>query len=174
MTNVPTITINPDDFGAFASAARRRIGSVRYLPSLVVVVVTAASVIVGSVFLPKVADIQPGTGLLFSLFIGSIIGLIACPRFVRFILWRYFDADGSFLEPKKFSFGADGFHVDGAQVRTFISWDAVQEVVDTETHFFIMIDRTVGVIVPKRCFVSPTDADAFVAEVKRHIVPKAI
>lgn len=55
----------------------------------------------------------------------------------------------------------EGFHEAGAGNESLTRWSAVQDVKETDQHLFVMLDRTVGYIVPKHSFASRDTADEF-------------
>lgn len=46
----------------------------------------------------------------------------------------------------------DGLHITSPYGTTHLAWRGIQRLEETSTHFFILIDRCIGFIVPKRSF----------------------
>jgi hypothetical protein len=163
------ITNTPEDYRAFSRVTRARVGSIRYLPVAAGAIAAVAAIyglppLLERYFAPwSDAPLMIGVGVGLVLWCGLVFGLS------RLTLRRSFDDDGMYREKKRISLAEDGIHVESAQSRTLIYWPAVKDVVVTKNHVFVMCDRTVGMIVPRRCFAFPADADGFADAVRSHL-----
>lgn len=167
------IANTPEDYRAFARVGRARVGGIRYLPVAVGGIAAVAAIyglppLLAGYFAPwSDVPLMIGVGVGLALWCGLVFGLS------RITLKRSFDADGMFREKKRITLSDDGIHVDTAHSRSLVYWDAVKDVVVTKNHVFLMYDRTVGLIVPRRSFALPADADGFADAVRAHIGKKA-
>lgn len=78
--------------------------------------------------------------------------------------------DRFILGKKAYDFSAESIQASGAQSVTQHQWSAIVDFVDYKDHFFLFLDSTVALIVPKRVFTSIHDVESFkklVAE-RRH------
>lgn len=58
---------------------------------------------------------------------------------------------------------AEGLRVRGADFETWLSWDAVRAVEETDEHLFVRSDHLPVIIVPRRAFASSEEGEAFAA-----------
>jgi len=76
--------------------------------------------------------------------------------FVRRAQARVFPADsGTILGRHSYEFGHAGIQESSEHTESLIRWSGVRELRETDTHFFIMVDRNAGCIIPKRDLTSP-------------------
>jgi hypothetical protein len=76
---------------------------------------------------------------------------------------------GTTLGRHTYSLVEDGVHVSSRHTQVSIRWGGVQELLETNSHFFIMVDRGAGFIVPKRSFSDPLQAAAFGEFIRSHV-----
>ncbi len=163
------IANTPEDYRAFARISRRRIGPFTYLPVAVGAVAAAAAIfglppLLAPYFEPwSDAPLMIGVGAGIIVWIGLLFALS------RITLSRSFDQDGMYREKRRVTLADDGIHIETANSRSLIYWSAVKDVVVAKNHVFVMYDRTMGMIVPKRNFAFPSDADQFADAVRAHI-----
>lgn len=61
---------------------------------------------------------------------------------------------------------ADGVSMDSAGVMTRVAWPLIGQIVESESHVFLMYARLIGFIVPKRVFATAEEAKRFVMLVR--------
>jgi hypothetical protein len=76
--------------------------------------------------------------------------------------------DGAILGEKRITLSDEGIRRQGRYTDWFIQWPAVLDLIETRDHFFVMIDRTAGIIVPKRCFASELECHEFAEALRLH------
>lgn len=166
------IANTPEDYRAFARVTRRRVGAAPYIALAVGGVVAMAAIFLLPPYLESM--FAPGSNL--PLIASTVLALglwFAAARLTqRASTERSFDRDGMYREKKRITLSDDGIHVETAHSRSLMYWSGVKDVVATKDHVFVMYDRAVGMIVPRRSFAFPSDADGFADAVRAHIKGK--
>lgn len=67
----------------------------------------------------------------------------------------------SWIGPKVYELREDGFHMSADRGTSFVPWSSVRKVVETDDHFFLLLDELSGFAVPKRCLIVGVTVDAF-------------
>ncbi len=86
--------------------------------------------------------------------VGVLVGLLYA-RFVIYVvaiaLRRLVSVENSYnLGPRTIRLDREGIQ-ERARSMTFVPWSSVWSLQETKTHYFIVLDRPVAFIVPKRC-----------------------
>ena len=61
----------------------------------------------------------------------------------------------------------DGLMEETAINRTALTWFAISDIIEQPQHIVLMIDHSMGIIIPKRSFDSPANAQQFLANAVR-------
>ena len=68
---------------------------------------------------------------------------------------------GAILGLHRYRFSDDGIHVDSSQGTTLLEWAAIRSLEEAPSHFFLMLDRCYGCILPKAVFADAKSAASF-------------
>lgn len=79
------------------------------------------------------------------------------------------DPRGAFLRGFRLRASDDGLWLAGENFEARYRWAGVLRMQETEDHAFLYTDGAQAIIVPKRCFASPDEAQRFVALVRAHV-----
>ena len=156
--------ITPGDFGAFAAYVSRQASSIG--SSLLLLGVAA---VVGIVM----ADVMPlfGSALHIPTFLVAMLGfasfIVVAQRIRRRRLLPR--PGGLTLGRKEIVISDEGVREYSVRHEALFRWSAVESVGVTTTHIFVMLDRSRGIIVPRRSFASPSDGEQFVGEIRRRL-----
>ncbi len=103
-----------------------------------------------------------GAGLLIGVIFNTIIIIVT----QRMALSRMEPvANGFILGHRVFRLDDEALESHGP-CTTIVPWDAVWGLDESETHFYVMLDRSVAFIFPKRCFDSEQQMESFAAIVR--------
>jgi len=175
MADVPSVEVmyTADNERAIRAFMMRRIGPIRHLPLALMLFTIAAAILAGfaaasSVFSGTNRDITEV--VIFAFVVAGFWGAVRSER----LLDRRLDKDEPLLgQHERISLAQDGIHIVTAHSDTCIFWSSLKDVVVNKKHLFFMFGQTRGVVIDKRNFDSPDNAEAFAAEARRHIAPKA-
>jgi hypothetical protein len=161
-----SVNIQPEDFRAFSREVTRRGAAGSRLGRLAFAIgaggIFGLVLGVGSVGPNRFLD--PLTMLFTALFM--LLFLMALSRMVRSRLGPL--PGGSILGDKTISLDAEGIRSQGPYTESLVRWPAVLDVLETGRHFFVMIDRPAGIIIPKRCFASELACHEFAEALRLH------
>jgi hypothetical protein len=162
------VNISQEDFRAFCKAVLNPgRGSTKGYRRLVLLVALWLGVAV-------VAGIISGlTGFRFNLdYKSAFLAIIVFTTFIYYFARRNQTRmspveSGTILGPHTYEFTDAGVHESSEHLQNLIRWSGVQELRETGSHLFLMIDRNAGCIIPKRFLSSPDMAESlkrFVSE----------
>jgi peptidase C13-like protein/YcxB-like protein len=142
----------------YVVAARRALAGKSALYALIVGVSIAAWFALSSI----VQSLVPGRPFVqvFAFLIAYTIFYYFWSRYAR----RAAGWGGASLGPRTFSLTPEGFEERGPLSSSLSQWPAVRAIEETPEHLFVFTDETVAHIVPRRCFATPEEYEAFVQE----------
>jgi len=106
--------------------------------------------------------------MLSGAFVGAFLVQASMSHIIRRQVRRMRPAeDGSILGTRETFLSDDGIQVKSERYHTVFQWSLVRTIGITEQHIFVMIDRAMGIIYPKRAFSSEAEWEQFVAEIER-------
>jgi YcxB-like protein len=110
------------------------------------------------------------TGGWFDLGIAAFLLLspLLVPLAERLSYRRVFDKQRLGTTDIRFAAGIAGVDVEAATGRSHFPWTAVSRVDASTEHVFLWLHSYMAIIVPKRVFASPAQAEAFVSFAKSH------
>ncbi len=160
------VETTPEDFAAFSRFATHRAtasgrGLLRFVKSLLLAAVCGVPL---AVFFKLLGlDTSPG-GILF----GAVysIGFILLSSHLNHRKLRPL-VDGTVCERKAITLSDEGLRMSSPRAECLFRWPAVQCIGETQQHIFVMVDVVAGVILPKRCFSSATEAQGWLDELRR-------
>ena len=68
-------------------------------------------------------------------------------------------ANGTILGRHDYDLGEDGIRVSSSHSESFLRWSGVRELLESDSHLFVMTDTAAGIIWPKRDIDSPSELD---------------
>lgn len=109
-----------------------------------------------AVFLP-VLLLTPDHGL--AVLVGIISSALICAvgLLVQYASSRKVGSSG----PVRMRATRSGFEIQDRHSRGWVAWAGFERVLEDHNHIFLMLTRSMGYIVPKRCFPSKEAGDAF-------------
>ncbi len=76
--------------------------------------------------------------------------------------------NGIVLAKHKLKFTEAGIETEAENKKSFTGWILVREIIDSKDYIYIMIDKSIGYIVPKRLFSSHSDIDTFLKQINQY------
>lgn len=155
-----------DDYVAFRWIAQGRARWMALAFAYVVLAVTAFAVeyadkgrIESDAAVVKIAAIW-----VFAVAVGSVFGW----KLWRWLIGRRFERDYLSKNDIEVFAGEMGLQVRGAGVRADYDWQLFERLKTTRRHIFLLFYKH-GLIIPRRAFASPEEADAFVDFAKERL-----
>jgi hypothetical protein len=108
---------------------------------------------------------------ILSWFLGFALVLLAVSRLNRAFQRKRLDPRGMFLRGYAVGADSDGVSLTNEVMETHYRWAAFLQLVETATHYFLYVDGSSAVVVPKRSFDSESEAARFGECLRAHIAP---
>lgn len=81
----------------------------------------------------------------------------------------YLNDNGFILGPKCYVIDDNGILEKKDYFESRTQWPAIKSLEETQDHFFVMIDKSVGHIIPKRSFSGPSQIEQFSSLIKNQL-----
>ncbi len=155
---------------AHSEEARRQMRIARITWSILVITLVAIMTFI----IYAIGIIQTIAGCTFSLIIMSVL-------YVSLVLWSHRRSvrrrirrlvnegeKNALLVPRTLKLTEEVLSSDGALTGGWVRWKAVNGIIETEEHLFILLGPALAHIIPKRFFRTPIDAQHFVELARRY------
>jgi hypothetical protein len=167
------VEVTLDDFHTFTRVVARRSTKSAGSRSLGKMVALWLALVAVMTLVFTIAKRSSDFSVTPNLWAGGVVGLVFVILFAFFL-----NRARSNLRPADSgpTLGIHQVHLSDEGVRDvtrhtncFVSWAGIRELIETETHIFLMTDTIAGMILPKRGFDSKDDASALCSEANRQI-----
>ncbi len=162
-------TLTKEDVWAFDRymAHPRNIGKWTYL-AIALLFIVALTLVVSS--LTDARYTKTLAGIVFNVFFTLLLPLLMLvvfwALFYRYHLRKMAQRNPGLYHPQVMEFNPEGFRLSMISTEVIVKWAAVTEIAETDRHFFVMIDKERGYIVPKRALGTDQDAFHFTQQVR--------
>jgi hypothetical protein len=102
-------------------------------------------------------------------FIGLVVFITSFDIAGRSRVRKTTDPRATFTKGYRVTLDDEGVHIDADHFRALHRWPGVLKLQETDKHLFLYTDGAQAIIVPKRCFASPEDAERFAGVVRAHL-----
>lgn len=162
--------INQEDFNAFGKYVARSVSTSSGSRVLHIFIGLTVGLAIGVSL--SVTHLSSDSTTLAKMLCGGLAGafltLLVVSVIVRSQMQRMRPAeDGIIIGSHEISLTDEGIRQRSGRHQSDFRWSLVRATSVTDQHIFIMIDRIVGIIVPKRAFSSDAERDQFVSEIQK-------
>jgi hypothetical protein len=155
--------ITQKDFKAFVRHVTMGTGGAHSMYTILIGSALVMGVILGVVLV--FAGVQLHMASLMVGLFGGVFWLVIFSRLLRQNMGPA--PDGCILGPRTVSLAEDGIRETAQKHESLFRWLSVRSAASVGEHVFVMFDRNVGIIVPRRAFASDEERDLFLAEIHR-------